>query len=283
MNEDQKNSIIWVQSPKLSNNLTDTIGELFKFLVLFAINILTIPIHLLIIYLRNKKPKNNAETTRIQEEFVIDENYKQYNDQKSMLIDQIDSVQELQEQLELTVSSSAFGYKSELVCEYFLFLNKLLKRYYQDKIDSEDLSKNLIYGARLIMNVELSQHSQASKNQISKCSNLINQGGRKHHKYSDLCKEVMTIISTRLKSDNLSGFNAIMIESSLSRLKYICEQNDLQFPHNIYAKPVGSSPEIDEAIAELKNERRGFKFPLKLGQIVFILIVILVLILPFIL
>lgn len=268
MNQDPKPSYFFVKSPKISSNITDSLTEIITFLIYLCINILILPFIILIRVI--KRNREQYQTKTISQSF--ENTYQNYSD--SEVPSKIDSLTQLQAYLNNSQADDCFGLEPKIVCEYFLSINELLRRFYNESIDSDELACNLVFGARLIMNVRLSSQNESAKKSIQKCSHLINQGGRNYHKYTELCKEVMKIVSLRIQSNSTSGLSNLLIESNLKNLKNICDKNKLEFPKNLL---VDSQDEIQTQIDEvLKKEKRGFKFPLKIGQVITLFLIIFI-------
>lgn len=173
-------------------------------------------------------------------------------------------IQFLIDHLDNLKPGEAWGFCSSIIVFYFEFLNSELK-YFYDNLDSEqDLSQNLVIGARLLMSGQFEQSNAVSLGEFTKASNLINQGGRKSHKYSKLCKELMAIVQTRIKLEAKFGYSSEMIEQGLARLQDICDRDGLIMPNNVLLLEQEDGGKI-----ELKNPSKRLSF----GQVISLLFI----------
>lgn len=161
----------------------------------------------------------------------------------------------------------AWGFSSSIILFYFEFLKSELKYFYDNVGSEQDLSQNLVIGARILMSAQFEQSNAVSINEFAKASNLINQGGRKLHKYSKLCKELMAIVQTRIKLESGFGYSPEMIEQGLDRLQNICDQDGLTMPNNVLIinQDINTNPDTNG----LKKAGKRLSF----GQIISLLFI----------
>ena len=164
-----------------------------------------------------------------------------------------------------------WGFGSSVIMFYFEFLKSELKYFYDNVGSEQDLSQNLVIGARILMSAQFDQSNAVSMSEFAKASNLINQGGRKSHKYSKLCKELMAIVQTRIKLESGFGYSPEMIEAGLDKLQNICDQDGLTMPNNVLIINQEVNTNLDTN--GLKNPSKRLSF----GQIISLLFIVCIL------